>query len=391
MPTGTVYGVESTLLEAGQARERWGELIRELVNPGAAERYRAGSPIPNEVFRQSAQQGLLAYSLPTELGGAGADAFEWGLVLEELGYLCEDGSFPFFLGLRATVAATLYESNRPDIVDRYARPMALGERFGSFAFSDGTDPFSFRTIACQARDGSYVLDGEKQFTTGGLTADCYLVYAQEERTGDILVFIVERDDAGVTLGPLDLHGYRTAGLCALRLDDVRVPAERVLVAADGLSHAQNFLNRRRILLCCGPVGRMRAMWEACVNHLHSTIRYGRPLTDMQATQAAIGRMTASVQACRAVLHTALARQGAEDSDPLWDPAVTAAKYFITEQVNAFCADLFRLTGGFGYRADTGFGAFQRDVAALFSGGGAQGTLEVDLGIMAIERVTRGTP
>ena len=376
---------------AARAREYFGPFLRETVNPGAAERDRSGTPIPNDIFRRSAELGLLPYSLPRELGGLEANALEWGLVLEEVGYLCEDGTFPYFLSVRATVAATLYESKRPDIIDRYARPMARGERFGSFAFTDGADPFSFRTTARRAGDGAFILNGQKQFTTGGLTADCYLVYARDERTDDILVFIVERDDAGVTLGPLDVHGCRTAGLCTLGLDQVRVPAERVLAAADGLSHSQIFLNRRRVLLVAGFFGRMRAMLERCIAHLGSTIRYGRPLTEMQAVQASIGRMTASVEACRAVLHTALAWQASGASDPIWDPNITAAKYFVTEQLNAFCSDLFRLAGGFGYTAESGFGRFQRDVAALFAGAGAQGTLEVDLGVMAIQRLTGGSP
>jgi alkylation response protein AidB-like acyl-CoA dehydrogenase len=383
--------MEPPVPQATGAQERFGEFIREWVNPGVADRDRSATPVDNEVFRRAAELGLLAYSLPPELGGSGANTLEWGLVLEELGYLCEDGSFPYFLSVRATVAATLYESGRPDIIDRYARPMVRGERFGAFAFTDGTDPFSFRTLAKPCDDGTFVLDGEKQFTTGGLTADCYLVYARDARTNDILVFLIERDDAGVSVAPLDLHGCRTAGLCTLRLEQVPVPRERILVAADGLSHAQRFLNRRRILLACGPVGRMRAMLEACVNHLDSSIRYGRPLTEMQAVQASIGRMTASVQACRAVLHTALARQDSDDYDPLWDAEITAAKYFITEQVNAFCSDLFRLTGGYGYTNAAAFGRFQRDVTGLFAGAGAQGTLEVDLGIMTIERITRGRP
>lgn len=79
-------------------------------------------------------------------------------------------------------------------------------------------------------DGSYVLDGEKRYVGNAARADLGAVFARvagTERLG-VLAVLVDTSDPGFHAEPLPTVGLRGAQLTRIRLDGVRVPAERVL-------------------------------------------------------------------------------------------------------------------------------------------------------------------
>ena len=262
--------------------------------------------------------------------------------------------------------------------------MVLGQRAPAFAYTDGTDPFSFKTRA-QKVDGGYLLSGEKLYVTGGATADTFMLYARATEGGfdDLKVFIVERDDAGFNVSPSDLSGLRSAGISSLQLHDVYVSDERVLVAQDGLSHVQQFLNERRVFLVCPLLGRMQAIMEACIAELDTRQRYGNSLTAMQQVQAQIGKMAHLIEISRAVLYRALERQSSADFDTYWDPIGSIAKLTLIENGIELIHIAQKLLGGDGYLRSKHYERYLRDFCGYIPGGGSQETLIVDLGINTI--------
>jgi len=328
---------------------------------------------------------MTSFSLPSEIGGGGADLVEWGLMLEEVSYLCEDLSLPYVVSLRAGVIQAIYDSGRKDLIDRYVRPMVSGIRAPVFAYTDGTDAFSFRSTVRETPEG-YVLTGEKPFASGGDTADTFMTYVRSQREGsdDLQVFLVERSDPGVEVIPAQLAGLRSAGVVTLRLNDVSLSKNRLLVRADGLSHAQKFLNGRRVLLACIVLGRMQAIMNSCIASLSDTIRYERPLTAMQHVQAQIGRMYAIVETTRSMVYRALEHQ----ADPFWDPLGSLAKLYAVDQGIALVHIAQRLLGGNAYVQGNHYERYLRDFCGFIPGGGSQDTIEVDLGIAAISTNTR---
>jgi alkylation response protein AidB-like acyl-CoA dehydrogenase len=356
--------------------------IRECVNPGAEERDARAVECPPELMRRAREIGLFTYALPTELGGQGADLLEWGSVLEEVGYLSEDCSFPALLSARVWVTDTLFATGRQDLIERYVRPMAEAKLFGAFAYSDAADPFAFSSTV--SRDGnSLVVNGEKPIVTGATTADVFVVFLNDEATGDLAVVLIERSDNGVEIEPVQSLGVRGLGLGALRMRDVCVPADRQVVPSDGLTYAQRMLNARRVLLVAPLTGAMRAVHQYCIEHLSRTYRYGTPLIDMQNVQAALGRQFIAVESSRAILHRALSRLAGRTSgfDPAFDPFISAAKHQITTHAVDLALSALRLLGGRGYLRGP-VERFLRDSCSLLAAGGAQDVLEIDLGARA---------
>jgi alkylation response protein AidB-like acyl-CoA dehydrogenase len=352
------------LIDAALAAELE-RLIETRVNPGTAARDAAGTPLPRQLFADAGALGLLAAE-------RAVTPVLWGELLERIGHLSDDAGFPLLLSTFAAVAGALG--------DRDAR-LLRGERLGAWAYSEGADPFAFRSRA-RAAGGGFVLDGEKHLVTGGALADLFLVYLRGDRD-DLELYLVEREDPGVSVTPVATCGLRSAGLATLRLDGVRVAGERRLVAADGLSHAQAYLNRHRLFVVCPVVGRMAALLERCVGALRATERYGQPLTDYANVCAALGRMAVAVDASRAVVARALAGRASETAQAAWDGEGAAAKYFVTEQALATAHGALRLLGSSGFVQEQGFDRALRDFLALVAGAGTQDLLEVHLGTQLV--------
>jgi alkylation response protein AidB-like acyl-CoA dehydrogenase len=375
-PGSMVPTLPQSTAVAEEVERRFGSLISDRVNPGAAERDHAGVAVPRALLEEAGALGLLGYSLPGAIGGEGRDVCQWGLALEALGRRCLDGSFALLASLCPSIAATLHDLGREDLDQLYVRPMVQGSCLGAWSYTENADPFSFRSLATRSGSG-WVLEGDKKLITGGSLADVFIVYVGNG-AGDLMVFLVRRDDPGVAVRAEPTLGVRAAGLASLSMDGVRLGAERLLVGSDGLGHAQRYLNKRRALLVCPMLGAMRAALDGCIAQLGATERHGAPLSAISSVRSRVGRMAAGVEACRATLYRALASMRDAPPGETLDATSALAKYLITREAVAMGEGLLRLMGTDGY-LEGPWERFLRDSLSLVAGGGTQDLLEVTLG------------
>src|SRR6185295_15866181 len=140
------------------------EHFTTVVNPGAPERDLRGAPLDALAFQPLAALGLFAFLLPRELGGLG-DRRAFGLVLEQIGYYCDELEVASLLSMYADVASVIAATGRADLIDSHVIPMSRGIRFGTFAYTEHSDALSFSCRAVKHRD-RYVVRGEKCLQTG---------------------------------------------------------------------------------------------------------------------------------------------------------------------------------------------------------------------------------
>lgn len=370
-----------------EAEARFGDFVRAQLNDNSRERDLENQPLSREWLREAVAFGLANRAAPTEHGGGGASLREWALVLEWLGYVGDDLAAPTWLGYRHAAAALLHAL--PAGGAALAAPIYRGARTVSVAYTEGADPFSFRSKARPVA-GGYRLTGDKTWIAGGCTADAVLTFVAGP-DGDLMAFLVERDDPGVTFAPRDLMGMRSLGVAAMQLDNVFVPADRLLIARDALTAAQGFFNERRLTMPCGALGRMRRLFERCVEDLSQRLRYRLPVTEMQAVQARLGQCYVAIETARTVLYDAIERAEAPDEpgarlDPVWDVAITTSKYYVVQQAEAVVRGLCYVLGGAAYDREQPYERALRDLHAFLHLAGTQATLEVDLGVKAIAEV-----
>ena len=370
-------GADRIATLAADVERRFGRFIRECVNPGADSRDQNSQPLPRALLAEAGRIGLLGFSLPPEIGGEGRDKFEWGIVVEEVSRLSRDPGFSSVIDLNAGVAELLVGTGRAVLVERYAVPMAAGLCVTPPAAYESRDPFDYVTTACET-DGGWLLNGSKAFVGGALFADAFLVFAREMESGDILAFLVERGDEGVSVDPLATMGLRSMGFGSLSLDRVRLRVERLVIDADALSAFNSYLRNRRLMTASAVVGYMRALFESCVLALEDRQRGGRGVLELPNVQRTVGEMYTALQASRALVHQALAATDGP-RDPYFDPVSTAAKEFVAEQAIKVGLAVMNLQGGQGYMGQQPWERYVRDALGLIGGQGAQELLLIQLG------------
>ncbi len=361
---------------------RWGDLLAEIGST-VVERDEARLPPPPGLMTATGTSGLQAYSLPRAAGGAEAGALTWGMVLEQVGYRCADSALPLILNHQIDIARLVCESGRTDLIERYAVPIARGEYGAGIAYTEDADAFSFRTVLRRKDDG-YVLSGYKSYVTGGLISDVFLTYPLDE-SGDMLACLVQADDPGVTVTAAEPLGMRTAGAASVTFDDVPLPADRILEATDGLTHAQRFLSHQRLWLACAPLGRARAVLEECAARTASSIRYGEPVAGLKNVEASLGRMYVAIESARAMLYRALSWMDTGRAEPVFDPVIAAAKYHAVDRIRFVLERALNVLGGFGFYGTPHPGRYLRDFVGLVLAAGTQDTLEVNLGASVVAR------
>lgn len=360
-------------------RKRWGALLTE-ISAGAADRYATETTLPRNFLTMAGEAGMQGFSFPNELGGDDADSLTWGKVLEEIAFQCDDAAFPIILSMSTGIASVLRQAGQKDLIQKYVIPIITGRRIATLAFSEDTDLFSMRTTL--RRSGNrYQISGHKDYVTGGLVTDVFLTYARDEE-GSVVACLVEHGERGVEVRPAPGIGFRTSGMATLTLHDVALSADQVITHEDGLSHAQLYLNYRRLILAGLVTGFMRALFRRCVARLHVAVRYDQPLIELPNVQAAVGRMYIAVESARAMVHSTLAKVSAGEVDPLFDPGISAAKHFVTEQALYVADQAFRVLGGHGYYGDQFYGMYLRDCIGFLCAAGAQELLEINLGALA---------
>lgn len=358
--------------------QRWGRFLSE-AGEEVARHYLTGTVMPRSLIRTAGKIGIQGLSFPKEVGGAGADTATWGRALEEVTYRCGELSLPLLLSTSASVADTLLKVGHADLTEEYVVPLITGERAASLAFSEDSDAISMRTTI-RRQGNEYRISGHKDYVTGGLVADVLLTYARDE-SGYIVGCLVETSDPGVELSAAGGIGFRAGGMARLTLHDTPVPARRVIAADDGLTHAQLYLNGRRLAIACLATGVTRALLQRCQARLRTAIRNGQPVLAQPSVQGAIGRMHIATEASRALLHRALTYTAQGQANPVFDPMISAAKHFATEQALFAINQALRLLGGHGYYGDDFYGGYLRDSVALLCAAGAQDLLEINIGAL----------
>lgn len=198
--------------------------VFDRIAAGAAERD-VTRRRPHEEIGWLKEARFGAVRLPRDEGGLGATLEQEHVLLIELG--AADSNFPqIWRNHFAFVEDVLFDdADGKNAIWR--EKIAAGALFGGAWSEIGGDSFFDMRTELAERDGKFLLNGEKFYSTGSPFADWIHVLAKGPDAGEVSLVLIDADAPGVTLADdWSGVGQRLTGSGTTTLENVDVPAGR---------------------------------------------------------------------------------------------------------------------------------------------------------------------
>jgi alkylation response protein AidB-like acyl-CoA dehydrogenase len=236
--------------------------------------------------------GWMRYGWPASVGGLGGPAMLRAVLGEEVAR--RDLAEPGIYSMVEVLAPTMIAYARPALAASAVPLLLSGREQWCQGFSEpgsGSDLASLSTRAVERSDGSWVVTGQKVWTSlAQYAARCVLLTRTSPGHGGITAFFVDMSSPGITVRPLrTMHGVDE--FAEVFLDEVVVPGDRMLGRpGDGWRVATDLL----------PYERSTCFWHR-VAYLYA--RLDRLVGAASSASPAGGADEAALGAAYVALHT----------------------------------------------------------------------------------------
>ena len=338
------------------------EFGEERIAPHALE-WDETRHFPLDTMREAAELGMAAITIPEEMGGAGLDRLAQALIFEGLAEACPTVSA--FLSIHNMVAALIAANGTDAQIDRWLDPLARMEAVGAYCLTEpgsGSDAAALRTKAVRQGD-DYVVDGAKQFISGGGEADLYLVMCRtnEHRSKGISAILVPGDAPGLSFGRNERKmGWNAQPTRQLVFDGCRVPAANLLSSeGEGFRIAMQGLDGGRVNIAACSLGGAQSAFDKAREYTAERKVFGKPISDHQAPAFQLADMATELEAARLMLYAAASKLDRRALDAgKWS---AMAKRFVTDRCYEIADTALQLHGGYGYLHEYGVEKIVRDL------------------------------
>ena len=338
-----------------------GEFAAKEIGPHVAEMDRSGVFKP-ELIRRFFEQGIMGIEVPEELGGSGGTFFLSVLGVEVLARV--DASAAVIVDVQNTLVNNALLRWGTDDQKKKFLPRLAGDTVGAYALSEaasGSDAFALETRALEDGD-SYLLNGQKLWTTNGAEAGIFIIFATLNRElgyKGVTAFLVERESPGFTVGKKeDKLGIRASSTCELILEECRVGRENILgPVGKGYKVAIETLNEGRIGIGAQMVGIAQGALDAAIAYSRERKQFGKPVSQFQAIQFQIAHLATDIEAARLMVYNAARLKDAGRS---FLKEAAMAKYFASQVAERVASQAIEVFGGYGYSKDYPVEKFLRD-------------------------------
>ena len=208
-----------------------------------------------------------------------------------------DSSYRSAFSVQTSLAMyAIYEFGSDEQKDFYLPKMATGELIGCFGLTEsdaGSDPASMKTNAVE-KDGGYILNGSKTWITNSPIADVLVIWAKDHQ-GVLRGFIVDRDSKGLSTPTIDgKFALRASVTGQIFLEDVFVPADKILPNVQSFRGPFSCLNMARYGIAWGAMGAAEFCWDAALKYSLDREQFGKPLASKQLVQKKLADMQTEI-------------------------------------------------------------------------------------------------
>ena len=341
---------------------------------------------PAEIVEGMRRLGLFGLTIPEEYGGLGESLLTYALVVEEIarGWMSVSG----IVNTHFIVAHMIVQHGTEEQKNYFLPRMAAGEVRGAFSMSEpglGSDVSAIQTRA--VRDGdNFVINGQKMWLTNGATANLVALLCRTDEGHraphrNMTTFLIEKQPGfganptvpGLTVpGKIEKMGYKGVDTTELILEDVRVPAARVLggVTGRGFYQMMDGVEVGRVNVAARGCGVALRAFELGIEYAQRRHAFGKPIAEHQAISFKLAEMATKVEAAHQMMVMAARTK---DSGRRNDLEAGMAKYLASEYCVQVVEDSFRIHGGYGFSKEYEIERLYREAPMLLIG---EGTAEI---------------
>jgi alkylation response protein AidB-like acyl-CoA dehydrogenase len=347
------------------------------------------SHFPFEIIPTLAEMGFLGVIFPEKYGGAGMGYVEYAIIIEELSRV--DGSIGIIVAAHNSLCTNhIYKFGTEEQKQKYVVPLAQGKKLGCWSLTEpeaGSDAGGTRTVAAK-RDGGWLINGSKTFTTNGHYADVCVGMAvtdASKKSHGISAFIIEKGTPGFRPGKKENKlGLRASDTSEVVFSDCRVPAENLLgKEGEGFINSLQILDGGRISIASLGLGMAQGAYECSLRSAKQRKQFGKPIAEFQAIQFKLADMATEIEAARLLTYQAawLADRAIASGDgtPRFTRESSMAKLYAGEVAVRVANEAVQIHGGYGFIKDYPAEKYYRDVKLCTIG---EGTSEIQRLVIA---------
>jgi alkylation response protein AidB-like acyl-CoA dehydrogenase len=337
---------------------------------------------PLEAIKKGGQLGLMGAIFPEDLGGAGLGYIEYSIIIEELARV--DPSVALIVAAHNSLCTNhIYLAGNEEQRKRYIPKLATGEWIGCWSLTEpeaGSDAAGTRSTAT-LKDGEWLLNGGKTFTTNAHYADVCVAMAVTDRGASqhgISAFILDKGIAGFRVGKKENKlGMRASATGEVLFTDCKLSATQLLgKPGEGFVDSLRILDGGRISIAALSLGIAQGAFDAALKYSKHRKQFGRSISEFQAIQDKLANMATDIEAARWLIYLAGARK---DQGKRVTKESAMAKLFASEMAVKAADQALQIHGGYGFIKDYPVEKFYRDVKLCTIG---EGTSEIQRLVIA---------
>ena len=246
------------------------------------------------IMKEMGEIGLLGSTI-NGYGCAGVNYVSYGLSMREIERV--DSGYRSCASVQSSlVMFPIYKFGSEEQKEKYLPELAKGNLIGCFGLTEpdhGSDPSGMKTNAI-LKDGSYVLNGSKNWITNSPIADIFIIWAKDENN-DIRGFILEKEMKGISCPKIEgKFSLRTSVTGMIFMDNVRVPKENMLPHVKGLKGPFSCLNNARYGISWGVLGAAEDCYVRTREYCLDRKQFNRPLAANQLIQFKLADMLSEI-------------------------------------------------------------------------------------------------
>ena len=344
--------------------------------------YDESQEFPMGIMRQLGELGFLGVLVPEKYGGAGLGYTEFIIIIEELAKV--DPSIALSVAAHNGLGTNhIFNFGNKEQKKKYLPDLTSGKKIAAWGLTEsvsGSDAAGLRSVA-EKKDGYYLLNGSKTFTTHGTVGGTLVVMAITDKSKGkkgISAFILEKGMEGLIVGKKENKlGMRASDTTQLTFENCKVPAENLIgEEGEGFVQALKILEGGRISIAALSIGLAQGCLVASMKYSSERKQFGKHLNEFQGIQFKLAEIATNIEAARLLTYKAAVKK--DKGQPITKEAAMA-KLFTSEIAEKASSEAVQIFGGYGFVKDYPVEKFYRDVKLCTIG---EGTSEIQRIVIA---------